>query len=424
MLMSKEKLMLRYPQLRVPIKQIHMKRFVLLLSFAVFLWMPIFSQKSLSEWEYWIDSGNKVVAPYSDGDVAFAIDASNLSEGLHTLRCRVKDSDGLYSPLYMWTFLCKEKTPELSQKVLSEWEYWIDSGDKVVAPYNNGDIAFVFNATDLSEGLHTLRCRVKDSDGLYSPLYMWTFLCKEKTPELSQKVLSEWEYWIDSGDKVVAPYNNGDIAFVFNATDLSEGLHTLRCRVRDSEGLYSPLYMWTFLHKKKQDNVDRKITWVRYWWNDRTDLSVTESVANDSSVFVYSGKLTVPEYAKVDSINRIARFNIVVEDNTGYFSPVEYADVEYSDDQAPVPVIELVEQTATEVTLKWYIISDEVKDYNIYYSENDGPFILWLPNTTKEGSSFKGQSGKTYRFAVTARDKFGNHEPIDITKCVTVTFSN
>lgn len=62
--------------------------------------------------------------------------------------------------------------------------------------------------------------------------------------------------------------------------------------------------------------------------------------------------------------------------------------------------------------------------YNIYYSENDQPFVLWLPNTNKETATFKGNAETTFRFTVTARDKAGNRETFDENKTVEVTFKS
>ena len=74
------------------------------------------------------------------------------------------------------------------------------------------------------------------------------------------------------------------------------------------------------------------------------------------------------------------------------------------------------------VLLEWKAIYNkyDISDYNVYVSENDKPFILWLPNTTKNSASFKGEIGKTYRFIVTTRDKNGNVEKYDENKCVVV----
>ena len=109
----------------------------------------------------------------------------------------------------------------------------------------------------------------------------------------------------------------------------------------------------------------------------------------------------------------------------GNVSNIEWTDVSYPDVIPPVSVIEADKEQATEsVTLKWYVSNDQVEDYNIYYSENDQPFVLWLPNTTKETATFKGNPGTTYRFTVTARDKAENRETFDENKNVEVIFKS
>lgn len=121
----------------------------------------------------------------------------------------------------------------------------------------------------------------------------------------------------------------------------------------------------------------------------------------------------------------IARFHIVFGDDMGNVSNTEWADVSYPDVIPPVSAIEVDKEQATEsVTLKWYVSNDQVEGYNIYYSENDQPFVLWLPNTNKETATFKGNAGTTYRFTVTARDKAGNRETFDENKTVEVTFKS
>lgn len=59
------------------------------------------------------------------------------------------------------------------------------------------------------------------------------------------------------------------------------------------------------------------------------------------------------------------------------------------------------------IALKWSAASHvkNIKDYNVYVSEDDGPFILWMHNTTSTSASFSGKAGKNYRFVVTLRNK-------------------
>lgn len=58
------------------------------------------------------------------------------------------------------------------------------------------------------------------------------------------------------------------------------------------------------------------------------------------------------------------------------------------------------------IDLHWFAKDyvKNAKDYNIYVSENGGDFILWLHNTTKTSTKFKGVEGMNYRFTVTMRN--------------------
>ncbi|HET6430321.1 MAG TPA: LEPR-XLL domain-containing protein [Phycisphaerae bacterium] len=48
--------------------------------------------------------------------------------------------------------------------------------------------------------------------------------------------------------------------------------------------------------------------------------------------------------------------------------------------------------------------------YDIYVSDNDGPFTLWLNDTTATSAVFTGERGHTYFFYSVATDKLGNTE--------------
>jgi hypothetical protein len=52
-----------------------------------------------------------------------------------------------------------------------------------------------------------------------------------------------------------------------------------------------------------------------------------------------------------------------------------------------------------------------IQKYNVFVSENGGPFALWLSGTTSTSSAFIGQPGKSYSFYSVSRDGAGNLEP-------------
>jgi hypothetical protein len=65
-----------------------------------------------------------------------------------------------------------------------------------------------------------------------------------------------------------------------------------------------------------------------------------------------------------------------------------------------------------------------ILDYSVYVSENNGPFTVWLQNTTATAAAFTGQSGRTYAFYSVARDKTGNPEDAPTIADVTVAVND
>ena len=61
--------------------------------------------------EYWIDDNTHQSQPINDTTTSFVLDASALSEGLHTLNYQLKDEMGRLGSLYQWKFYCTPPIP-------------------------------------------------------------------------------------------------------------------------------------------------------------------------------------------------------------------------------------------------------------------------------------------------------------------------
>ena len=81
-----------------------------------------------------------------------------------------------------------------------------------------------------------------------------------------------------------------------------------------------------------------------------------------------------------------------------------------------IPISEVLPLAAAQTTQNFEIHwegSDEgsgVRDYTIYVFEDDGPFEVWLRNTSAISEVFPGKNGKRYSFYSTARDQTNNEE--------------
>ena len=274
--------------------------------------------------------------------------------------------------------------------------------------------------SDLPTGYHTLHYRVLDSQGHYSALQEHGFL--KLAPVTVATAVASIQYWWDDShsNAVTVPYTSDE--FVLPTAALPVGLHSLKYRVKDNAGRWSECRSHYFYKGEVLDPAT--VVSYSYWWNDLTDKTVTKRIEEPSATFVLDEDFTVPEEARTGYAGHYtATLNVLVTDNRGR-SSFTVSNVEYPDNDAPVTDIDADKYVATStVKLTWEeSTKDKMGDYNVYVSKDNGPFLLWLPDTKQTSATFRGVRGSTYLFTVTGRDAFGNREEYDETKCVSVTF--
>jgi hypothetical protein len=69
-------------------------------------------------------------------------------------------------------------------------------------------------------------------------------------------------------------------------------------------------------------------------------------------------------------------------------------------------------QSPRDIGLAWSGTDDAsgVAGFDVYVSEDGGPYALWLEGTTLRGALYRGDLGRTYRFYTVAFDRSGNRE--------------
>ena len=379
---------------------------------------------------YWMDNdqAHTTTLPVEGDDITFTADASALEEGIHQIKYHVTDAQGNRSSLHTWLFM-KAALPDTLAHGVTALSYWMDDDQEhtTTIGVESDSISFTADASSLPDGLHQLKYYLTDDQNRRSELYTWLFMKAAPIDTLVHHVTT-LKYWLDDDREHATTLEvAGDsISFAADASELTDGMHTLSYYFTDDQGKGSMLYTWGFLKGSPTDGEKPlKIAWCEYWWNENTDKAVREIIDSDSATYVFERQLDVPEYAKTDgySPNSVARFNIVFGDDEGGCSSLLYADVEYPDEIAPETVIEAdTEEADGTVTLTWHVVNDQLEYYNVYYSENGKPFVLWLPNTTATNAVFDGRKGRSYRFAATATDKAGNRGVIKEENTVTVRF--
>jgi protocatechuate 3,4-dioxygenase beta subunit len=88
-------------------------------------------------------------------------------------------------------------------------------------------------------------------------------------------------------------------------------------------------------------------------------------------------------------------------------------------------VASLPPTSTTPFTVSWSGTDDGsgIATYDVYVSDNGGPFTLWQPATAATSASYAGTVGHTYGFAVAATDNVGNAQPVPTAAQATTTVS-
>lgn len=216
--------------------------------------------------------------------------------------------------------------------------------------------------------------------------------------------LNTLEYWwdenIDKTEKVsLDSYGKNDnIAFDIDGSALTNGMHTLYYKVSDSDNNWSPIYVaWIEVKSKSAKEVQA----LKYWWGTNTDKAQESEITKGATIQLDKW-FVVPEYAKQDALTKkgMARFCYSFIDDMGRVSAPEYIDVIYS--TGPELSYRIYDN---DIELSW-TYSDEkgIKDYNVYCSEDDGPYVLLKAATTQTTFSMKKTAAEKYKFLVTARN--------------------
>ena len=306
---------------------------------------------------------------------------------------------------------------------LSKFQYWFDDNQSSMKEYPaSGDLVYrnmKIDARGLTEGMHTLCFRVGDNAGLWSPLHVWPFFVAP-IRDKGAKAIKAVEYWMDNdlAKRKTTEVSGNTWQQVLDVSDLSEGIHTLNYRFVDNYDGYGPVSQAMFSKVQKKATQIKKL---RYWWSNRTDM-IEEVDANEPS-FTYESLLKVPEYARQDGLTDkgVARFNCVAVDDQGRQSAPFYEDVIY----ATGPELTADRYTATvgsDVKLSWtYTDANGIKDYIVYYSKDNSPYVMYIPSTNETSTEFKGAKG-FYRFLVVVRNNVGQRTNMDNEWSVMVIF--
>lgn len=122
-----------------------------------------------------------------------------------------------------------------------------------------------------------------------------------------------------------------------------------------------------------------------------------------------------PELPTGTRIENVA--TIVFDWNPPMDTPLVYNTIDAGTPSSNI--IELPSQSKEHFEVAWQGQDDQdgsgIASYDIYISENNGPYELWLKNTSASSAIFQGTGENTYAFYSIAKDNVGNQElaPLD-----------
>ncbi|TXG35065.1 T9SS type B sorting domain-containing protein [Seonamhaeicola maritimus] len=223
------------------------------------------------EAEYFFDTdpgvGNtgNILPGTQDGaiDETFAISTTGLTDGLHVLHIRAKDTDGnwsLYERQYFFVNANSQYQNPTEYNIV-EAEYFFDTDPGVgntgnILPVTQAgaiDETFAISTTGLTEGLHVLHIRAKDANGTWS-LYERKYFFVNANSQYQNPTeydIVEAEYFFDTDPGVG---NTGNTLSLTQGSsidetlvipidiNMAEGDYVLHVRVKDENGTWS-LYL-------------------------------------------------------------------------------------------------------------------------------------------------------------------------------------
>ncbi len=234
---------------------------------------------------YWFDRKDKIHTCSYDASNGFVLDASELTDGTHTLYYQLVTKDGETSPTMSRVFI--RITEDGDKGVLADnyestdVRYWFDRKDKIHTCSYDASNGFVLDASELTDGTHTLYYQLVTKDGETSPTMSRVFI--RITEDGDKGVLADnyestdVRYWFDRKDKIHTCSYDASNGFVLDASELTDGTHTLYYQLVTKDGETSPTISRVFIRITEDgdkgvlaDNYEVKS--VRYWFDTENDI--------------------------------------------------------------------------------------------------------------------------------------------------------
>ena len=237
-----------------------MKRLSFITLFLYFSNLLLAQLPNITNVEYFIDTDpgyglatNVSVSPATNLDIRINPDVSSLTDGIHLLFLRGKDSANNWSLTRSHTFY---KGFGVKDQTITKAEYFFDTdpgfGKATSLSFNPAkevDIVINLEVSSLENGIHQLFVRAQDHAGQWTTLKSHTFY-KGIFSAGTAGDITTMEYYIDSdpgfGSGKKIPFTSGkelDLTFNVDLNGLTGDCHDLFIRAQDENE------SWSFIHQ-------------------------------------------------------------------------------------------------------------------------------------------------------------------------------
>ena len=266
-----------------------MKTRIFLLAVAAALWTTVVGQtKTIIEQQCWLDGNLSAVQSASA-----SVDISALAPGVHTYSIRVKDSEGMWSPVVTKYFIIPRAIEPATN--IAACEYWLDGNVASRASIDASPAQI--SLTDLAEGLHSFTMRVKDNNGAWSSPVTKYFLIPAQ-----ERTIARYLYWFDNDEanSVTGELSSASGVLPVNIAHLSEGEHTLSWRVADSKGVWSDTIVESFTFTRIQLTEEMVTLAEDYFVYIGTEITPALTVIDGETVLQEGVDYTVSYAANIN----------------------------------------------------------------------------------------------------------------------------
>lgn len=271
---------------------------LLLMSFVV-------GAQQINTAEYYFDidpgfgNGSQITLNTASLDSTLALGTGTLSEGLHTLVIRLKNSANNWSTVYNATISVNHGSSGPLTLAVAEYYYDTDPGfgnaTQVVLNTASLDADVNFSVPNLPSGSHTFNLRLKNSINDWGTVYQTQILVNNGVA--GTPVITSAEYYYDTdpgignGTLIMLNSSSIDSTLKFNTSGLTPGRHTIFIRLKNSNNNNSLAYQGDFDVFPGIDSL-RKIESLEYFIDKDTGVShnpviqLTKTMSLDTTVSI------------------------------------------------------------------------------------------------------------------------------------------